>query len=113
MCFAYALLAMARRIVQPIFFLERKGDQREDLSDERLKFIPRGLAAGSLAMGFPKGRSATLLFGRATGFMPRGGEIKLILAERHPDLRVQDARADTSGDDEDAAGPILLGLPPL
>ncbi|MGH8536729.1 MAG: hypothetical protein ACREXM_09750 [Gammaproteobacteria bacterium] len=27
---------MARRIVQPIFFLERKGDQREDLSDERL-----------------------------------------------------------------------------
>jgi len=63
---------MARRIVQPIFFLERKGDQREDLSDERL-----------------------------------------YLAERNPDLRVQDARADTSGDDEDAAGPILLGLPPL
>jgi len=61
---------MARRIVQPTFVLERKGDQREDLSDERL-----------------------------------------YLAERNPDLRVRDARADTSGDD--AAGPILLGLPPL
>ncbi len=72
MCFAYALLSMAGRIVQPIFFLERKGDQREDLSDERL-----------------------------------------YLAEQNPDLRVQDARADTSGGAEDAAGPILLGLPPL
>jgi hypothetical protein len=72
MCFAYALLSMARRIVQPIFFLERKEDQREDLSDERL-----------------------------------------YLAEQNPDLRVQDAKADTSGDDEDATGPIPLGLPPL
>lgn len=41
MCFAYALLAMARRIVQPIFFLEREGDQREDLSDERLYLAER------------------------------------------------------------------------
>jgi hypothetical protein len=72
MCFAYALLSMARPIVQPIFFLERKGDQREDLSDERL-----------------------------------------YLAEQNPDLRVQDARADTSGDDEDVAGPILFDRPPL
>ncbi|MDQ3774692.1 MAG: hypothetical protein M3461_10185 [Pseudomonadota bacterium] len=72
MCLAYALLSMARRIVQPIFFLERKEDQREDLSDER-------------------------------GY----------LAKQSPDLRVQDTKADTSGDDEDAAGPILLGLPPL
>jgi hypothetical protein len=35
-CFAYALLSMARHIVQPIFVLERKGDQRDDLSDGRL-----------------------------------------------------------------------------
>jgi len=63
---------MACRSVQPIFFLELKGDQREDLFDERL-----------------------------------------YLAERNPDLRVQDARADTSGDDEHAAGSTLLGLPPL
>ncbi len=42
------------------------------------RFIPRGLAAGSLAMGFPKGRGAAPPFGRPTGFIPRGGEIKLI-----------------------------------
>jgi hypothetical protein len=30
---------MARRIVQPDFFLERKGNQRDDLSDERL-YLP-------------------------------------------------------------------------
>ncbi|MGH8478127.1 MAG: hypothetical protein ACREXK_00750 [Gammaproteobacteria bacterium] len=71
-CICDALLSMARRIVQLIFFLEWKGDQRDDLSDERS-----------------------------------------YVAEQNPDLRVQDARADTSGDDDDAAGPILLGLPPL
>lgn len=35
-CICDALLSMARRIVQPIFLLERKEDQRDDLSDERL-----------------------------------------------------------------------------
>jgi hypothetical protein len=57
----------ARRIVQPIFFLERKGDQRDDLSDERL-----------------------------------------YLAGQNPDLRVQDARADTS-----AMMKMQRGVPPL
>jgi hypothetical protein len=71
MCFAYALLSMARRIVQPIFFLERKGDQRDGLSDERL-----------------------------------------YLAEQNPDLRVQDARADTSAMMKMQRA-ALLGLPPL
>jgi len=33
-------------------------------------------------MGFPKGRGAALPFGRPTGFIPRGGEIKLIFPEQ-------------------------------
>jgi len=43
-----------------------------------VKFIPRGVAAETLAMGFPKGRGAALPFGRPTGFIPRGSEIELI-----------------------------------
>ena len=35
-----------------------------------IKFIPRGLAAGSLAMGFPKGRGAARPFGRPRGSYP-------------------------------------------
>ena len=60
MCFAYALLSMARRSVQASFFLERKGDQREDLSDER-KFFPRSchILAWSASSRVMKG---TLIF---------------------------------------------------
>ena len=35
-----------------------------------IKRIPRGLAAGTLAMGFPKGRSAALPFGQGRGSYP-------------------------------------------
>ena len=41
-------------------------------------------------MGFPKGRGAALPFGRPTGFIPRGGEIKLIMTPTLFNRLIQD-----------------------
>ena len=50
----------------------------EFLKKNIFNLIPRGLAAGTLAMGFPKGSSVALPFGRSTGFHTPWSETYLI-----------------------------------